>query len=247
MAVKADVSKGEVLEAPFRQWSKNGNAAHQFDLWLLNKLPRPQNDPFLFNAGGYQTLNFLSSIATALLGIFCTRLLTSRLKNGRKLFFLLLGGACCLALGLAAGASACPIIKRLWTPSWVLFSGAYVIWMLALFFLLIEILPFKRWAFPLTVLGMNSLAVYVLEETGREMIKQNIVRVHFKLPLERLLGWLAERTSLSRRLAVTSLSPEQYGADLYRMFAPGIEACGVLLVIWLCAYWLYKRQLFLRV
>ena len=53
------------------------------------------------------------------------------------------------------------MIKRLWTPSWALYSGAVVLWAFALFYYIIDIKGHKAWAFPLVVVGMNSIAIYV--------------------------------------------------------------------------------------
>ena len=50
-----------------------------------------------------------------------------------------------------------PVAKRIWTPSWALFSGGYVITLLAIFYILFDIFPFKRLAFPLVVIGMKGL------------------------------------------------------------------------------------------
>lgn len=134
--VNASSDRGEVRAAPFVQWSKNGNAFHYFDVWFLNLFPRPESEgPFRFNSGGYQTLNFVPSMATMLLGVLCGQLLLSPLPARRKLLYLLLAALGCWALGVIAGATCCPVVKRIWTPSWVLFSGGYVIAMLALFFL----------------------------------------------------------------------------------------------------------------
>ena len=94
---------------------------------------------FEFNEGGYQTLNFVPAIGTILLGVFCGQLLMSDRRWWQKFLFLVLGGGVCLGLGVVAGEYACPIVKRIWTPSWVLFSGAWVIWGLAIFYLVFDL------------------------------------------------------------------------------------------------------------
>ena len=57
----------------------------------------------------------------------------------------------------------------------MLFSGAFVIWGLALFFLLFDALPLKRLAFPLVVIGMNSILIYLF---GELMGDWTVAQVH---------------------------------------------------------------------
>ena len=118
------------------------------------------------NRGGYTTLNFIPSIGTTLLGILCGQLLLSSEKRAlEKLGLLVALAAGCFVLGVAAHMTVCPIVKRIWTPSWVLFSGGYVIAMLAVFYLLFDILPLRLLAFPLVVVGTNSILIYMLGQT----------------------------------------------------------------------------------
>ncbi|MCA9061138.1 MAG: DUF5009 domain-containing protein, partial [Planctomycetaceae bacterium] len=145
--------------------------------------------PYPFNAGGYTTLNFVPSIATTLLGILCGQLLLHRPFGPWKQFLLLLlAGFVCLALGVLAHATVCPIVKRIWTPSWVLFSGGWVIWMLAVFYLLFDLLPLRLLAWPLVVVGANSILMYLMGQLWRGWVIENIVRRHFSGILESIFG-----------------------------------------------------------
>ena len=58
-----------------------------------------------------------------------------------------------------------PIVKRIWTSSYTLYSGGLVILMLAAFYAAIECMGWRRWSFPLLVIGANSIAVYVMSWT----------------------------------------------------------------------------------
>ena len=142
--------------------------------WLFSNPER-----HIFNAGGYVTLNFIPSVATTLLGILCGQLLMGRASTGNKLVTLILAGAICFGLGILAHHTVCPIVKRIWTPSWVLFSGGYVMWMLAAFYLVFDILPLKTLAFPLVVVGMNSIVMYMMGQMLRPWVGQHVVRTHF--------------------------------------------------------------------
>ena len=192
------------------------------------------NKEFRFNAGGYQTLNFVPSIVTMLLGVICGQLLIGPTSSGRKLLILLLTAILCLALGRLAGIYVCPIVKRIWTPSWALFSGGYVIALLAVFYFLFDVLPLRRLAFPLVVVGMNSLVMYMLGQLARPFTRDRIVDPHITGLMESLLG-----TDPVLDGEFYLLSDQMYG----RL----IEPIAILTVFWLILFWLYRRRIFIRI
>lgn len=149
----------DVLPQPFTPWSKHINAAADLDRLLLNELPR--KELFAFNPGGYQTFNFIPAIATMALGLLCGRLLRGPRSDWAKVGRLVLWGVLLTAAGWAAGEYVCPLVKRIWTPSWVLFSGGIVILMLSAFYVAIEMLGLRKLAMPLAIVGMNSIFVYL--------------------------------------------------------------------------------------
>jgi predicted acyltransferase len=165
----------EYLSGWLAHWDKNSNAAHFFDVWFLNLFPRAE--PFRFNAGGYQTLNFVPSMATMALGLMAGELLRGPRSQGRKFLVLCLAAVFCLALGWALGLFAVPIVKRIWTPSWVVFSAGWTFAMLAIFYGIIDVLGFRRWAFPLVVVGMNSIAMYVMSQLLKPWVGRSL-RIH---------------------------------------------------------------------
>ena len=245
---------GVGYEGKFAAWSKNANAASDFDLWFLNLLRDPPDDaladagatrdagdwappllrewlfaneqPFVGSSGGYATLNFVPSIATTLLGILCGQLLMRRRKPWRTVGILVAWGAASMVLGLAAHQFACPIVKRIWTPSWVLFSGAYVTWMLALFYALFDVLPLKKLAFPLAVVGMNSIAVYMMGQLMKRWTAARVVDVHLTGVLTTMFG-------------TEALADDMYG----RLIGP----TATFFVFWLILYWMYRQKFFVRV
>ena len=164
-----------ILPEPFQHWSKGLNAFADFDRWFMNLFPRER--PWIAHSGGYQTLNFVPSLATMLLGLLCGQILR-RESNHRDILLRLFGWAgACLALGIIAGLTICPIVKRIWTPSWVLYSGGIVIALLATFYWLVEMKQWRRWTFPLVVVGTNSIAIYLLFELLAPWIA-NTLKVH---------------------------------------------------------------------
>ena len=151
--------EGQILDGLWAHWNMNANFAAAFDQWFLNLFPREK--PFVFNSGGYQTLNFVPALITMILGLMAGENLRSGKTSGEKLNWLLKAGVLCLVFALVTGTTLCPVIKRLWTPSWAFYSGAVVLWTFALFYWVIDIKGHKAWTFPLVVVGMNSIAIYV--------------------------------------------------------------------------------------
>ncbi len=199
-------------------WNKNTNPAWAFDRWFMNLFPR--QNPFTSSDGGYCTLNFIPTLATMLLGLRAGDLLRSVRAPRGKILWLCIAGVIGLAAGWLLGAlGICPVVKRIWTPSWVLFSGGWCLLILAFFYTLIDVRGWRAWAFPLVVLGMNSIAAYMMDWLWKPFIEKNLV-THFG-----------------------SAAFEYFG----KPYAPFFKGCGVVLVVWLILYWMWKRKIFLRI
>ncbi len=202
----------------FMHFNKNTNLAWAFDTWFLNLFPREK--PFLFNTGGWSTLSFIPTLATMMLGLWCGEWLKSVRASAEKLKGLVIAGVA-LALGglILQWLHICPIVKRIWTSSYTLYSGGLVILMLAAFYAMIEIRGWKRWVFPLLVIGANSIAVYVMSWTMEEWVRD---------------AWL-------RHLGAAPFAI--FGAP----FEPVLNGLAVLLVFWSMLFWMYRRRIFVRI
>lgn len=108
-------------------------------------------------------LSYLGFGASVLLGVLAGHTLMSGLSPMSKVYRLLIAGALSLVGGLVWSFSF-PVIKLMWTSSYVLISGGVSFMALALFYWIIDVLGYKKWAFGFTVIGMNSIAVYVATE-----------------------------------------------------------------------------------
>jgi predicted acyltransferase len=159
-----------------------------------------REERFEFNKGGYATLNFIPSMATMLFGLMAGELLRSGRMPTSKRNLLILAGLLCLAVGFLTdytiwpdrfyvppvdeGSTAvslfhvCPIVKRIWTPTWAVFSTGWTFLMLAGFYWLIDVHGYQRWAFPLTVVGMNSIAMYCMAQLMKPWLRETLKR-HF--------------------------------------------------------------------
>lgn len=208
-------------------WNKNTNAAWKFDVWFLNLFPRYKTvdgelvpDPFVYNRGGYSTLSFIPTLGTMILGLLAGGLLKRDAGSGRKFLSLVAAAAVCFAAGLALHATgACPIVKRIWTPSWTLFSGGWCFTLLAAFYALIDAAGWRRWAFPLVVVGMNSIVAYCMEWLALGLVTDALRRHLTDRPFQ-LLG------------------PAYY---------PLLLGATTLLILWLILLWMYRRRIFVRI
>ncbi|MBV9502249.1 MAG: DUF5009 domain-containing protein [Acidobacteriaceae bacterium] len=198
-------------------WNKNANLGNAFDQWFLNLFPRTR--PFVANEGGYLTLSFIPTLGTMILGLVAGRWYRTYAPRIPLKRFLIAG-----AIGIAAGlllhfTGICPVVKRIWTPSWTLFSGGLCFLFLAAFSWIIDLKGYRKWAFPLVVVGMNSIAAYLIAHLFEDFITSSF-RIH-----------LSDRPFMI------------FGPGFY----PLLLGSAVLLTYWLILLWMYRRKLFLKI
>ncbi|MFA6243884.1 MAG: DUF5009 domain-containing protein [Candidatus Hydrogenedentales bacterium] len=105
-------------------------------------------------------LSSMTFAASVLLGVMAGHILRSKKPQGTRLFWLTGAGVGCLALGWVWGLQF-PIIKHIWTSSMTLWAAGWSFLMLAAMYAVIDVLGFRKWAFPFAVIGMNAIAVYM--------------------------------------------------------------------------------------
>jgi predicted acyltransferase len=199
-------------------FNKNSNLSWAFDVWFLNLFPR--QSPFLFNEGGWSTLSFIPTLATMMLGMWSGEWLKSSRSREVKFRGLAMSGVALMLAGLILQwVHLNPIIKRIWTSSYTLYSGGLILLILAGLYFVTEIKGWRRWAFPLLVIGANSIAIYVMSWTIEHFISSALIR-HFGTAPFLILG---------------------------PAFEPVLRGIGVLIVFWLILYWMYRRKIFLRI
>ncbi len=199
-------------------WNKNSNLAWAFDTWFLNLFPREKT--FLFNGGGYATLSFIPTLGTMILGLIAGGVLRSPRRPSDRVRWLVAAGLAGLASGWLVGAlGICPVVKRIWTPSFTLWSGGWCFLFLNAFYEVIDVLGRRGWAFPLIVIGTNSIAAYCMNWLFVRFIEASL-QTHLGESVFHALG------------------------DAY---APLLTGIAVLAVVWLILYWMYRRRLFLRI
>ncbi len=167
-------------------------------------------------SGDYTTINFIGNAVTILFGCWAGMLLRTNRSHAYKLKVLLACAAGGFALGLALQPFN-PMVKRLWTASFTLFSAGWVVLMLAAFYWIIEVKQWKRWSFAFVVLGMNSIFVYSLGQIG--------IKAWLNRGLQSFTGnfqFLGDWGAIPQHILV-------------------------LAGLWYLCYWLYQRKIFLKI
>jgi len=199
-------------------WNKNSNLAWAGDTWFLNLFPR--DGKFVFNEGGYATLSFIPTLGTMILGLLAGDVLRGNRNPATVLKWLFAAGVALLVAGVALGwLGICPVVKRIWTPSWVLFSGGLCYLLLAAFYLLADVWNHKKWFLPVVVIGTNSIAAYCMSHLFGDFIQETL------------------STHLGKNVFMV------FG----EAYAPVVHGALTLLVLWLILFWLYRRKIFLRI
>ena len=199
-------------------WNFNKNPAWAFDRWFMNLFPR--KNEFMGNSGAYSTLSFIPTLGTMVLGLIAGQWLRDRNSNAEPLRKLIIAGTICMATGILLDKTGiCPSVKKIWTPSWTLFSGGWCFFLMSAFYALIDYKGWKKWALPLVVIGTNSIAMYVMVYTQTGFFRKAIT-THFGRAPFRVFGDAFEQT---------------------------LHGAAVLLLLWLILFWLYRRKVFLKI
>jgi predicted acyltransferase len=225
----------------FAHWDMNTNPAAAFDRWFLNLFPRPADDPFRFNEGGYATLNFIPSIATMIFGLLAGELVLSNRSGAAKLGTLVMAGAICLVLGTVLDVTVCPIVKRIWTPSWAIYSAGWALWQLAFFYGVADVAGLRGWTFPLAVVGVNSIAMYMMSQLLKPFVASTL-KIHLGTSWTALATTPAVDREVYERTG-THLDPHLFAG----VYGPTFQACAVLFVFWLACLWMYRQRIFVKI
>ncbi len=108
-------------------------------------------------------LSNIPAVATGLLGVFAGLLLSNaNIREHRKIFYLVSFGLAGVALGWLWNFQF-PVVKKIWTSSFVLVAGGYSALLLAGFYWVVDVRRFQRWCQPFVWIGMNSITIYLAE------------------------------------------------------------------------------------
>lgn len=199
-------------------WNKNTNLAWAFDRWFLNLFPR--EEVFHFNGGGYSTLSFIPTLGTMILGLIAGKWLKSATTNSWLIRRFVITAIVLFLFAIVLNFGGInPIVKRIWTPAWTLFSGGWCFLLLGAFYFIVDVKANKEWFLPLIVIGSNSMAAYIIAHTVDSFI-DNSFRINISPNYDLLFG------------------------EGYRSLVSG--ALILLVECWIL-YWMFKKKLFIKI
>ncbi len=197
---------------PGGPWAMGGdNAGKVFDHWLLGLWGKGRN-----YSGNYVGLNAIPSAANMIFGVMAGQVLLNTKSRGKAALVLAVAGVLGIVIGFAL-SPAVPLVKRIWTPSFAVYSAGWTTLFLAGFYWAIDVMGSKWWTYPLVVVGMNSIAAYVIGQLFGGWFR-SLVGVWVNL-LDPLIG--PTGVSVAHRLL---------------FFAAA----------WCVLWWLYRRRIFFK-
>ncbi|MFN7933499.1 MAG: DUF5009 domain-containing protein [Bryobacteraceae bacterium] len=187
-------------------WDKNANIGWWLDGAVLGK----------HWGGGYATINCVSSAANTIFGVMTGFWLLSGKPVGEMLKRLVVLGVAGIAVGLGMDA-AIPIIKKIWTASFAVYSTGFTLLALVLFYWVLDVKKARgAWVQPLIWVGMNSIFIYLFHEI--------------------LYRWLRQ----------TGLVFTGWAVAWWGNWGQALNECAVVAFqIYVC-WWLYQRRIFFK-
>src|SRR5208282_4749626 len=135
----------------------------------------------------YLTLSFIPTLGTMLLGLQAGRWFRESAPRIPVKRFVTAGLILVAAAAVLHYAGICPIVERIWTPSWTLFSGGVCFLFLAAFSWVVDIRKHRGIVFPLVVVGMNSIAAYLIAHVCEEFV-QSSFRINLGMGVLNVFG-----------------------------------------------------------
>lgn len=201
------------LEGFNQPWIIDKNFGSWMDMILMGKLN---------NGGGWVAINCIPTAAHTIWGVLAGQLLLKDVSRKCKFKTLMTVGAIALFIGFGLDLTEItPIIKRIATSSFVFASGGWALIGLALSFWLIDIKGYKSWTFVFTVVGTNSIFIYIFFQTVGGQ-------------------WLNEFIAIFSKGMLHWTGASEFILNLYTSLV-------VLASEWGLCYWLYKKKIFFRI
>lgn len=200
--------------------------------WLQPGGPKPQGhvDPEAW-------LGTIGGLCTAMIGMFTgefVRATRETMSGGRRVGLMFAAAALLMLAGWGISAAGTPIVKALWTSSFVCMVGGISLAVFAALHWAIDVKGWRRGTFFFEVVGLNSIVVYF----GQQMIRAREPGG----PLYFLIGYpdqLPPGYIKHGALGLCQWIGPEWGAFLW-----GIAGFAFL---WGCLYWLYRRNIFFKV
>ncbi len=187
------------------------NFGNWMDVVLMGKI----------NSDGWVAINAIPTSAHTVWGVLAGKLLTGTKTPTQKLFYLLAAGLACTGAGwLLDAAQITPIIKRISTSAFTLYSAGWVLMILAFLYWLVDVKAYNKYAWVAICVGMNAIFIYLFFETAGVQWLNATVAIFVK-------GFLGF-------------------TKMNHLILASIAAATTLFLEWGLCYWLYKKNIFIK-
>ena len=205
------ITEGLYRFFPVEGYDRAFTAGENFGAWFNLFV---QGQP---NEGYWAIFNAFPTAAHTIWGVLAGKLLIGKESDKKKLGILLIAGAAGLALGYGL-SPVTPIIKRISTSTFVMASGGWTFWALALSYWVIEVRKFRKVMF-FAIVGMNPLFIYLFSHAGGAVFLSDIIHPFTST----IFSWAGE------------------------WFSGVITGLLTLFCLWFICYWLFRRKIFIRI
>lgn len=170
------------------------------------------------SGGHWVSFNAIPTTAHSIWGVLTGLLLMSDKSSKEKMRIMLMVSLIAIVVGYAMNPLI-PIIKRISTSSFVIVSGAWSVLAMAASYWLIDVKGYKKWVPPFAIVGMNPLFIYLFAHVGGASLIKNIVKPF-------TYAFSAMITEIGAEILTTSIT---------------------WYLLWYICYWMYKRDIFIRI
>ena len=197
------------FDQPFTDQHNFGN---YIDVILMNKI----------NPDGWVAINCIPTAAHTIWGAVAGKWLLTRPNSKSKIGYIIILGILALLVGYGLDiAGITPIIKRIATTSFTLVSGGWCLLALAFLYFWIDVLKHKRFLLFFTIVGMNSIFIYLF----------------FEIVVSR---WLYDYINT---IVIGVILPTGLSHTAIMIIA----ALTIFMFEWYLCFWLYRKKIFFKV
>ncbi|EIJ38645.1 hypothetical protein JoomaDRAFT_1633 [Galbibacter orientalis DSM 19592] len=207
----------------FGDLTMQGNAAIKADLWLIGSSHMYKGEGFPFDPEG--VLSTLPAIVNVIAGYFAGVFLQQKGKTYEAIAKLTMVGGVLIFLALGWDLLL-PINKKLWTSSYVLLTVGIDVMVLSILVFVIEILKKRSWTYFFEVFGKNPLFIYILSGVFATLL------FTFSIGESSAYGWIAENVFMSW---------------MGNLFGSLMFALVFTMILWLIAYYMDKKKIYIKV
>jgi predicted acyltransferase len=170
------------------------------------------------SGGHWVSFNAIPTAAHTIWGVLAGQLLMSGRPWQRKVAIFAGCGAAAVLAGYGLDLVT-PVIKRIATTSFVVMSGGWCLIGLAICYWLVDVVKVRIWPTFFTIVGMNSLLIYLFSELDGDDILHSIAKPF----VDAAFSWTGE---------------------VYLRMITGVVVWAML---WGLCYWLYRRRIFIKI